>query len=117
MLTVDGNAVGLRHALLRDVVVADTLPSERVVAHAAAAEFWLASPAAAQPHRAVQLAHHLLECGRHQEALRYALRAARHAAGIWAREDARGCYAAVERIWGLVSRGERISSIEIVVHD
>jgi DNA-binding CsgD family transcriptional regulator len=111
LLTVDGNAVGLRHALLRDVVVADTLPSERVVAHAAAAEFWLASPAAAQPHRAVQLAHHLLECGRHQEALRYALRAARHAAGIWAHEDARACYAAVERIWGLVSRGEQVTGV------
>lgn len=109
LLSVDGRSVRLRHALLREVIVADTLPSERVVAHATAADFWLAGPAADQPHRAAQLAHHLLESGQHEAALRYALRAARHASGIWAHEDARACYAAVERLWGLVPVAEQIA--------
>ena len=111
LLSVDGEAVAFRHALLREVVVADTLPSERVVAHRAAADFWLSSPAADQPHRAAQLAHHLLESGRHEEALRYALRAARHASAIWAHEDARACYAGVERLWSLVSDAEQVSGV------
>ena len=109
LIVVDGNAVVLRHALLREVIVADTVPSERVVAHSAAADFFLTSPAAEQPHRAAQLAHHLLESGRHEAALRYALQGARHASAIWAHEDARTCYAAVERLWGLVADAEQVT--------
>ena len=111
LLSVDGSALAFRHALLREVVVADTLPSERVVAHTAAADFWLSGPAADQPHRAAQLAHHLLESGRHGAALLYALKAARHAGAIWAYEDARACYAGVERIWGLVPDAEQVSGV------
>lgn len=114
LLVVEGNAVALRHALLREVIVADTLPSERVVAHTAAADFWLASPAADQPYRAAQLAHHLLESGRHEAALQYALRAARHASAIWAYEDARTNYAAVERLWSLVANAEQVTGVREV---
>ncbi len=102
LVVVQEATLGFRHALLREVMIDDTLPSERIVAHARAADTLLASPAAEQPARAAQLAHHLLECGRHPDAIRYAIVAARHATGVWAFEDARRMYAAVRRLWPLV---------------
>ncbi|GID48668.1 helix-turn-helix transcriptional regulator [Actinoplanes capillaceus] len=111
LTVVNGESIGFRHALLREVVVADTLPSERRLAHARAAGALLRSAAAHQPHRAAQLAHHLMECGRHDEALHYALRGARHTCGVWAFTDASELYAAALRLWPLAEDAETATGL------
>jgi DNA-binding CsgD family transcriptional regulator len=109
LIVAQDGTLGFRHALLREVVLDDTLPSERVVAHARIAEALLASPMADQPVRAAQLAHHLLESGRHREALRYAMRAARYAGKVWAVQDAHNLYSAVLRLWDLVDDASEVA--------
>jgi DNA-binding CsgD family transcriptional regulator len=111
LLVARGASIGFRHALLREVVVQDTLPSERVFAHEQAADALLRSAAARQPRRAAQLAHHLLECGRHAEAIGYAIRGARHAGGVWAFADAWRLFRAVLRLWPLVDEPEAATGV------
>lgn len=106
-------AIGFRHALLREVMVEDTLPSERVVAHARAAEAMLSSAVGRQPGRAAQLAHHLLECGRYTDAIGYAVRGARAASTVWAFADARNLYAAARRLWPLVEAPETATGVSL----
>jgi DNA-binding CsgD family transcriptional regulator len=111
LIVVRGASIGFRHALLREVVVQDTLPSERVSAHAGAADALLRSAAARQPGRAAQLAHHLMGCGRHVDAIGYAIRGARHASGIWAFTDAWELFSAVLRLWPLVDEPEAATGV------
>jgi DNA-binding CsgD family transcriptional regulator len=111
LTVVRGGSLAFRHALLREVVVQDTLPGERLVAHARAADALLRSAAARQPQRAAQLAHHLMECGRRDEAIRFAIRGARHARDVWAFADAEELYSAVRRLWPLVEEPEAATAI------
>jgi DNA-binding CsgD family transcriptional regulator len=111
LTVVRDGSIAFRHALLREVVVQDTLPSERLVAHARAADALLRSAAARQPRRAAQLAHHLMECGRRDEAIRYAIRGARHARDVWAFTDAEELYSAVRRLWPLVEEPETATAV------
>ena len=103
ILAVRDGRVVFRHALLREVVVDDTLPSERVLAHARMADLLLGTPSTHVAARSGRLAHHLLECGRYDEAIRYAVQAARTAASTWAFREARDLLAAVRRLWPLVA--------------
>jgi DNA-binding CsgD family transcriptional regulator len=111
LIVVRDGSIGFRHALLREVVVDDTLPSERVVAHSRVADSLMASAAEHQQHRAAQLAHHLLECGRHDEAIDYAIRGARHASNVWAFADARNLFTAARRLWPLVDAPEAAAGV------
>jgi DNA-binding CsgD family transcriptional regulator/tetratricopeptide (TPR) repeat protein len=111
LLVVKGGAIGFRHALLREVMVEDTLPTERVVAHGRAAQAMLSSDAGRRADRAAQLAHHLLECGRLTDAIGYAVRGARQAGQVWAYADAQNLYAAVRRLWPLVESPEAAAGV------
>ncbi len=111
LVEVRDGSLGFRHALLRDIVVDDTLPSERVVAHARAADTLLASAVPGRPGRAAQIAFHLLECGRHTDAIQYAVLGARQAAGIWAFADARNLFAGARRLWPLIDDPEVATGI------
>ncbi len=95
-------SIGFSHALMREVVVDDTLPGEKMRAHEQAADAMLASPAGVTPDRAAALAHHLQQCGRYPDALRYAVRAARRAGSMWAFADASFWYGTSVRLWQLV---------------
>ena len=106
----DGS-ISFRHALLREVVADDALPSERIVAHSRVADALLASAAAHQPGRAGEIAHHLLGCGRHLDAMRFAMRGARHAGSVWAFADARSLFETVRRLWPLVDGPEAATGI------
>ena len=102
LLATEGRRLGLRHALLREAVLEDALPSERILAHYRAANGLLAEGAAAEPERAGELSVHLLESGRNADAVRFALAGARHAAAVWAFEDAGRLYGTVLRLWPFV---------------
>ncbi len=86
-------SIAFRHALLREVTVADTLPSERIIAHSRAAAGLLTTPPAYQAANSAEIAHHLLESNQPAKALRFTVAAARQAAEVWAFADARTLYA------------------------
>lgn len=106
-----GGAIGFRHALLREVMIEDTLPSERVLAHSRVADAMLSAGADRQLGRAGQVAHHLLECGRYPDAIRFAVRGARQAGAVWAFADSRNLYNAVRRLWPLVDAPEAAADV------
>lgn len=106
LVTVHGSEVMLRHALVREALLDEMLPSERVVAHFRAAEGIIATGGRTDPERAEELSVHLLGCGRPMDAVTYALSGARHAAAVWAFADARRLYAAVLRLWPVVTSVE-----------
>ncbi|MDT7578697.1 MAG: hypothetical protein QOH17_5030, partial [Pseudonocardiales bacterium] len=106
LVSVRGNEVTLRHALVREALLDEMLPSERVVAHYRSAEGILATGGRDDPERAEELSIHLLGCGRPMDAVTYALSGARYAARVWAFADARRLYAAVLRLWPVVSTAD-----------
>ncbi|RKR76580.1 helix-turn-helix transcriptional regulator [Frondihabitans australicus] len=105
LLVTDRSSVAFRHALVGEAVDDDILPSERALAHARAADALLRSGAAESPERGVELAEHLLACGRTAEAVAAALRGARHAVDVLAFADACENYDAVLRLWSLAGGG------------
>jgi DNA-binding CsgD family transcriptional regulator/tetratricopeptide (TPR) repeat protein len=118
LVTADRSSIAFRHALVGEAVDDDMLPSERVLAHARAADALLATGAADDPGRDRELAEHLLACGRTGEAVDYALRGARHAVEILAFADACENYDAVFRLRPLVEpSGVALSSVYVEAID
>ena len=71
LVEVAEERIGFHHALLREVVLDDLLPSERSVGHAQAADFLLSSKAALDLGRSGEIARHLLGAGRNAQAIRF----------------------------------------------
>ena len=115
LVEVAEERIGFHHALLREIVLDDLLPSERSVGHAQAADFLLSSEAALDLGRSGEIARHLLGAGRNAQAIRFAVRGARQAASVWAFADARELFETVRRLWGLVEEPESIAGIRFPV--
>ena len=105
-LVVRDGTVGFRHALLRDVVLSDALPVEVRQTHELISDALCRNDSDQIPGLAGRLAHHLHECGREAEALRYAVRAAREAADIRAFGDAFEHYRTAIALWDSVADPE-----------
>ena len=99
LIVVDDDGIRFRHALIGESVLRSILPGERRDAHAAAADALLAAGSGRNPAQAGSLSHHLHACGRHREALRYTVTAARKAHSVWAFSDARASYETLRRWW------------------
>ena len=86
-----GSSVRFRHALMREVVIEETLPGEAAAAHGRAADALLGRgfPGAQQ---SAQIGRHLLACGRVAEAFGHLVRAARQARAICAFVDSAQLY-------------------------
>lgn len=88
VLVPDGEQYTFRHFLVRDAIVDDLLPAERVRLHRACASALAASPGLVAPDRlAAQLAFHWYEAGAVAEALPALLRAADAAAQLSAHAE------------------------------
>ena len=99
VLVVQGDSYSFRHALVREVVVADMLPIELVVAHRKAAHGLSQLAGDNQSFGAAQLAHHLVAAGETAAALPAALAAARHARDVYAFTEARLHYDTARQLW------------------
>ncbi len=88
VLLPDGEQYTFRHFLVRDAIVDDLLPAERVRLHRACAEALAADPGLVAPDRlAAQLAFHWYEAGAVTEALPALLKAAEAAAQLSAHAE------------------------------
>ena len=87
ILVAAGGRVGYRHALLREAAYADLPEPHRAWVHER-----LAAAVASDddPRRAAEVAHHLLLAGRDRDAVGALRRAARHAMGVGALDEAAG---------------------------
>ncbi len=93
--TPDGRRYRFRHALLREAVLGDLLPSERVALHRRAAETLEARPELAAPSpatAAAELAYHWTEAGDAERALPALIEAGRRARAAHAWSEASDAY-------------------------
>src|SRR4029079_18074981 len=87
ILVAAGGRVGYRHALLREAAYADLPEPHRAWVHERVAA---AVAGDEHPRRAAEVAHHLLLAGRDRDAGGALRRAARHAVGVGALDEAPG---------------------------
>jgi DNA-binding SARP family transcriptional activator/tetratricopeptide (TPR) repeat protein len=87
ILVAAAGRVGYRHALLREAAYADLPEPHRAWVHERVAA---AVAADDDPRRAAEVAHHLLLAGRDRDAVGALRRAARHATGVGALDEAAG---------------------------
>ena len=87
ILVAAGGRVGYRHALLREAAYADLPEPHRAWLHERVAA---AVASDDDPRRAAEVAHHLLLAGRDRDAAGALRRAARHAMGVGALDEAAG---------------------------
>jgi DNA-binding CsgD family transcriptional regulator len=107
-----------RHALLREVVVDDLLPGERVELHLALARA-LERRAEGLPdhggaHLAAGIAYHYQESGDQPRALAASVRAAEAAAAVHANGEAAALYLRALKLWDRVADAESLTGLDHV---
>ncbi len=101
-----------RHAILRESVVRGLLHNEEVAAHRSAIQGIRLSGREGRPGAFVQLAHHLVAAGEHEEALPVVMAAASQARGVFAFAEARHQLSvAREVLWNRVANPEELSGL------
>jgi DNA-binding CsgD family transcriptional regulator len=101
-----------RHAILRESVVREMLPSEQMAAHRAAVQGIRLSRRDGMPAGLAQLAHHLVAAGEYMAALPAVMSAADYARGVYAFAEARRQLSvAREVLWNRVDNPEEISGL------
>ena len=112
LLVVGAERYDFRHAIVRENVVAEMLPSERLAAHRAAVRGLRASHQDASATGLTQLAHHLVAAKDYSAALPVVLSAARHARRVYAFPEARRQLAVGrEVLWGRVEDAEAVAGL------
>lgn len=111
LLVERNGSITFRHALLREITVGDTIPSERVLAHWQIATALMALPLRVRSKRAAEIAYHLMGSGRQDEALDFAVQGARQAAAVWAFADARQLFSQVRELWDSTENPENASGL------
>lgn len=106
MVVIDHNRCRFRHALLAETLQDDLLPAERIEYHAAYADALLS---AASPPAPAEVAVHLSEAGRHDEAFKSWIRAAEVAGSHYAFSEARRGYESALALWDQVEAPETVS--------
>jgi DNA-binding CsgD family transcriptional regulator/tetratricopeptide (TPR) repeat protein len=115
VFVVRGDSYAFRHALVREVVVADMLPDELLVAHRHAARGLRQTGADKQTSAAAQLAHHLVAAGEATDALPITIVAAHHAREVYAFAEARLHYGTARQLWNDVPDEEKPEGLNYVV--
>jgi DNA-binding CsgD family transcriptional regulator/tetratricopeptide (TPR) repeat protein len=101
-----------RHAIVRESVVREMLPSEQTAAHRAAVQGIRLSRRDARPAGLAQLAHHLVAAGEYMAAFPTVMSAADYARGVYAFAEARRQHSvAREVLWHRVDNPEVISGL------
>lgn len=112
LLLGKGERYVFRHAIVRENVVKEMLPSERVAAHRAAVRGMRASRLAEQPSGFAQLAHHLVAAGDHEAALPAVMCAAGYARDVYAFAEAHGQLLVARRqLWDRVDDPEKLAEV------
>ncbi|MBV9311069.1 MAG: AAA family ATPase, partial [Solirubrobacterales bacterium] len=104
-----GMTHAFRHALLREAMYDDTLPSERLGFHAAIAQALTANPDLATSSAAAELAYHWLASGDLPAALRASVQAAVEAERMYAYQEATRHVERALSLWGRVENPEPIA--------
>lgn len=104
ILTADGDALRLRHALIGEVLEAAVAPQQRREVHAAAAELL---ENRGSPEHALEVGRHLLAAGRAEEASVRLLEGARHALDARSYALARDGYAELLALHGAGAPADR----------
>ena len=101
-----------RHAIVRESVVREMLPSEQTAAHRAAVQGIRLSRRDGMPAGLAQLAHHLVAAGEYMAAFPTVMSAADYARGVYAFAEARRQLSvAREVLWNRVDNPEEISGL------
>jgi ATP/maltotriose-dependent transcriptional regulator MalT len=114
VLVADGDEYVFRHALVREAVLDDLLPGERMRLHRAYAEALEAIPGLIPPDRfAVAVAHHWGAAAEPAKALPALLRAAEVTAAMSAHAEQYDVLKRALRLWPMVS-GQRIDHLDLL---
>jgi DNA-binding CsgD family transcriptional regulator/tetratricopeptide (TPR) repeat protein len=110
LLIAGDERYSFRHAIVRESVVREMLPSEQTAAHRAAVQGLRLSRRDGMPAGLAQLAHHLVAAGDYVAALPTVMSAADYARGVYAFAEARRQLSvAREVLWNRVDNPEEIS--------
>jgi DNA-binding CsgD family transcriptional regulator/tetratricopeptide (TPR) repeat protein len=112
VLIAEGERYVFRHAILRESVVTEMLPSEQTAAHRAAVQGIRLSRRDELPAGRAQLAHHLLAAGEYTAALPVVMSAAGYARGVYAFAEARRQFSvAREVLWDHIDDPEEMTGL------
>ena len=112
LLVAGAERYDFRHAIVRENVVAEMLPSERLAAHRAAVHGLRLSHQDGSPTGRTQLAHHLVAAKDYSGALPVVLSAARHARRVYAFPEARRQLAVGrEVLWSRVDDAQALAGL------
>jgi DNA-binding CsgD family transcriptional regulator/tetratricopeptide (TPR) repeat protein len=112
LLIAESERYVFRHAILRESVVREMLPSEQTAAHRAAVQGIRLSRRDGAPAGLAQLAHHLVAAGDYVAALPAVMSSADYARGVYAFAEARRQLSvAREVLWHRVDNPEVISGL------
>lgn len=112
LLVAGAERYDFRHAILRESVVREMLPSELRAAHGAAGQGIRQSREEESPAQVAQLAHHLVAAGEYKTALPAVTSAAASARSVYAFAEARRQLSvAREVLWNRVDDPERLSGL------
>ncbi len=114
VVTTADDTFAFRHALLREVVLHDLLPGERVEMHAAVARALTLRSGSEHErvHLTAQIAHHWLAAGDQPAAFAAAIEAAAAAEGVNAYGEALGLLERALALWGRVEEPERLAGAD-----
>jgi DNA-binding CsgD family transcriptional regulator len=111
----DGGSYGFRHALIREVVNADTLPAERRGLHARIARALAEQPGLRMPDEAghaAEIAHHWYAAGDYRAALPATVRAGLGALDRYAFAEALHHLQRALDLWDVLAAGDRVAGAD-----